>query len=152
MKNIIMISVNTLIIGLALFLSDAVAEQRMITFEMGESGQTVSFPMSAEEIIFADTVVAYANSLKTSGRTTRKKWVNRIELPETGQYLEFPMSDEEIKTEIKKGEQEKSKRNQLELNAQYDRNNIAEIVEMVDGNTIVFYKDNTAKWGYYPIQ
>jgi hypothetical protein len=152
MKNVILISVITLIIGLALILSDAVAEQRIITFEMGESGQTVSFPMSPEEIIFADMVAAYAKTLKNTGNTKRKKWVNRIELPESGQYLEFPMTDEEIRAEIKKVEQEKSNRNQVELNEQNDSKNIAEIVEMADGYTIVFYKDNTAKWGYYPIQ
>ena len=64
MKNVILISVITLIIGLALILSDAVAEQRRITFEMGESGQTVSFPMSPEEIIFADFFKSLADNNK----------------------------------------------------------------------------------------
>ena len=87
----------------------------------------------------------------TTDNTQLKKWVHRYELPESGQYIEFPMTDEEIQAAVKKAEQQKSKLNRRNLNALNDHKNKAEVVEMADGYTIVFYKDNSAKWGYYPI-
>jgi len=50
MKKLILLLKS--ILGLVVFISfnSASAEERLIVIEMGESGQTVSFQMSAEEI------------------------------------------------------------------------------------------------------
>lgn len=152
MRKIILIPIKMFLISFVLFLTDAAAEERMVTFEMGESGQTISFRMSAEEIAFADAVADYARSPKITGSPIRKKWVNRIELPESGEFVEFPMTEEEIQEAKKKAAQENSNINRRKLNAPNVLENKGEIVEMADGYSIVFYKDNTAKWGYYPIQ
>ena len=150
MRNKFLISVNILLIGLVLFLSDAAAEQRMVTFEMGESGQTVSFPMSLEEIALADAEAARAKVTKNTRSVQPKKWVNRIEQPESGNYIEFPMTDEEIQIAIKKAEQDKSDLNRRKSNALNDREEQGEVFEMADGQTIIFYKNKSTKWGAYP--
>ncbi|BBO77429.1 hypothetical protein DSCW_48460 [Desulfosarcina widdelii] len=152
MKKYNSILFNMFLISFVFFFTDAVAEQRMITFEMGESGQTVSFPMSQEEIAYADSVTAYSNSFKKADDTMGKDWVNRIELPESGQFVEFPMTEEEIQEAKEKAAKEKSNINRRKLNEPNVRGSKAEIVEMADGYTIVFYDDKPAKWGYYPIQ
>lgn len=152
MRKLILISINMFLISIVFLLTDAVAGQRMITFEMGESGQTVSFPMSQEEITFANAVAAYAKSSKITGSAIRNKWVNRIELPESGQFVVFPMTEEEIQEAKNKATQQNSNIKRRKLYAPNIRENKGEIIEMADGYSIVFYKDNTAKWGYYPIQ
>lgn len=45
-----------LLIRFIIIFTDTIAEQRMITYEIGESGYTVSFPISQDEIAFADTI------------------------------------------------------------------------------------------------
>ena len=76
--------------------SIAIAEQRMITFEMGESGQTVSFPMTQKEIIEAERVDKVIEKINQRKRSRKKIWVESYELAESGIVINFPMSDEEI--------------------------------------------------------
>lgn len=152
MKNRILILINILLISFIIILTDAIAEQRMITFEMGESGQTVSFPMSQEEMAFADDVAAFTRSSKITDDTIPKRLVNRIELPESGQFVEFPMTKKEIQKAKKQLAQKKSNINHRNLNAPNIHEKKGDVIEMVDGYSIVFYEDNTTKFGYYPIQ
>ena len=152
MRKKIWISINMFLISLIFFLNPAVAEQRMITFEMGESGQTVTFPMSQKEIDYADSVTAYSKAFKKIDDTSAKRWVDRIELPESGQFVEFPMTEEEIQDAKKKFAQEISNSNRRNANVPIVHEKKGEIFEMADGYSIVFYNDNTSKWGHYPIQ
>ena len=89
-----LISIHMILIGFMIGVINAFAARRIITFEMGESGQTVSFLMSKEEIAFADAVREHA---KTSDATATSKpiktLVDRVEMPESGQYIEFPVTN-----------------------------------------------------------
>lgn len=70
----------------------SIAEQRMIIFEMGESGHTVSFPMSQKEIQKAERIDKIIEEIKQR----KQRMVKSYELTESGTMVDFPMSDEEI--------------------------------------------------------
>jgi len=74
----------------------SIAEQRMITYEMGESGHTVSFPMSQKEIREAEKIDKVIKMIEQRKRT-KQRMVERHELPESGITITFPMSDEDIR-------------------------------------------------------
>lgn len=134
------------LIGYLLLTGNVIAEDRMITFEMGESGQTVSFPMTEEEKAFSDYVAAYAKSKKETNQSKQKLWIKRVELPESGQYIEFEMTDKEI-GEVLRREVEKPNN---EKKVEHNRGG-GEVIEMVDGYSIVFFNDGSTKWDHSPI-
>ena len=152
MGNIILTLINAFLFIFLISITNATAEQRMITFEMGESGQTVSFPMSQEEIDAANAKAVSSREPKKTGDTIRKRWVNRIELPESGQFVEFPMTDEEIQEAKKQTAQQNANINKRNSNTATVRDMKGEIIEMADGHAIVFYEDNTTKFVNYPVQ
>ena len=131
------------LMGMVFFLTNAFAEKHTITFEMAESGQIVTFPLSLEEIAVADALDAFKKTQASTNITQTKKWVNRIELPESGQYVEFPMTDEEIQVAVIKAAKEKADRYQRYLNAPDDRKeDKGQVIEMADGSTVTFYRYN----------
>ena len=99
MKNVIIIIAILSTLGILLRISQAAEEKRVIVIEMGESGQTVEFPMSPEEI----TAEKAKNDRFAAIRQTKlKKPEERkqvIEMGESGQAVEFLMSPEEIAAE-----------------------------------------------------
>ena len=72
------------------------AAERMIAFEMGESGIPVAFPMTPEEIASEDA--AYYRLIKASQKSAAGAMKNLVvfELEESGQRIEFPMTAAEI--------------------------------------------------------
>lgn len=85
---VIMVSINT-----------ASAEERHIIFEMGESGQTISFPMTDAEI----AAISAENATQVhGGKFNSEKTAPRIkiyEMGESGQIVSFLMTQEEIAAE-----------------------------------------------------
>ena len=99
MRKDILTSITILAMVIVLFINTATAEKRHIVIEMGESGQTVSFPMTPEEIAVADaknTGRAHVETLNSQKTAPRFK---TIEMGESGQIISFLMTPDEMATE-----------------------------------------------------
>ena len=99
MRKVILTAISILTMVIIVSLNTASAEKRHIVFEMGESGQTVSFPMTTEEIA---TVAADSARMVLGGVLKLQKTVRRfktIEMGEGGQTVSFLMTAEEITAE-----------------------------------------------------
>ena len=85
---VIMVSINT-----------ASAEKKHIVFEMGESGQTVSFPMTDAEIsaLSAENATQVHGGKFNSQKTAPS--IKIYEMGESGQIISFLMTLEEIAAE-----------------------------------------------------
>ena len=147
-----LILIHMILIGFIIGVINAFAARRFITFEMKESGQTVSFLMSREEIAFADAVAEHS---RTSGATVTSKpittLVDRVEMPESGQYIEFPVTKKAGYGAIGNIDKQKlnTHRRLLKTPSGSDKNR--QLVEMVDNTFIIFNKGHS-EWGYYPVQ
>ena len=62
---------------------------------MGESGMTIAFPMTKEEIAAEDAENAGREALRTARARRPKPKVVKIELPESGHTILFPAADTE---------------------------------------------------------
>ena len=138
MRNIKDLSYVFILLLIWLMPGIAIAAQRFIFYEMGESGHTISFPMSQKEILAAEKAEdAIKNSKKR--KLNKKIWVQSYELPESGLLINFPMSDKEIneaKAKLKKlaVNHRKNVQREREIEKQF------EVVEMADGYTMRFKK------------
>jgi hypothetical protein len=96
MKNIIVILGCILTLGIFIINSSATAGQRVKLFEMGESGQTVEFPMTPQEIAVEDAENDRLSALRESKLKKPKKRVVEFELAESGIIIEFPVDVDDI--------------------------------------------------------
>jgi hypothetical protein len=117
----------------------SIAEQRMITYEMGDGAHQVSFPMSQKEILAAEKIDKLIKESNQRKHTKKIQWVEIHELA-NGHTIEFPMSDEKIReTKLRLQEQAAKKfeiiRKRKENKKEY------EIHEMgSDGGQILFFE------------
>jgi hypothetical protein len=96
MKKIILTGINILALVIVLSIGSASAEKRHIVIEMGESGQTISFPMTSEEISDHEADIERLVQIGTSiSQTIAPRFIN-FEIGESGQIVSFPMTPEEI--------------------------------------------------------
>lgn len=77
----------------------SMVEKRITTYEMPESGQTISFPMTEEEIAAEDAKIARRKVAQRTMTKKIQKRVMKIEMGESGQIITFPMIKEEITIE-----------------------------------------------------
>ena len=99
MRKVILTAINILAMVIIVSINIASAEERHIVIEMGESGQTVSFPMTPEEIasVNADNArLVQSGALKSQQSAPRFK---TIEMGESGQIISFLMTPEEMAAE-----------------------------------------------------
>lgn len=117
-----------------------IAEQRMITYEMGESGQQVSFSMSQKEILAAEKIDKLIKEIEQRKRNEKKEWFEVHELAD-GATIEFPMSDKKIReTQLRLQKQAAKK---LEITRKKEENKKEyEIYEMGgdSANILIFEK------------
>jgi hypothetical protein len=96
MKKIILTGINILALVIVLSIGSASAEKRHIVIEMGESGQTISFLMTSEEIADHEADIERLVQIGTSiSQTIAPRFIN-FEIGESGQIVSFPMTPEEI--------------------------------------------------------
>ncbi len=116
----------------------AMATQRFIDYEMGESGHIISFPMSQKEILAAEKAEDAVKNSKES-KLNKKNWVHSYELAESGLLINFPMSDKEIK-EAKERLKKLAVNHRKNVQREREIEKQFEVVEMADGHTIRFKK------------
>ena len=99
MKKFIQTAISILAMVTIVSINTAAAEKRHIVIEMGEGGQTVSFPMTAEEIAAVDAENSKqrkSNALNSQQNASKFKI---IEMGESGQIVSFLMTPEEMAAE-----------------------------------------------------
>ena len=99
MKNIIVATFTLLVIGMFLAIHPAFAGDRVKVFEMAESGITIEFPMTPDEIAAEDAERAKQVALKEAAEKNSRQRFNVYEMAESGQTILFPMTPEEIAAE-----------------------------------------------------
>ena len=99
MRKVTLTSISILAMVIIVSIYTASAEEKHIVIEMGESGQTVSFPMTTEEIptVAADSARMAKGGVLKSQKTARR--FKTIEMGEGGQTVSFLMTSEEITAE-----------------------------------------------------
>ena len=99
MRKVILTSISILAMVIIVSINTASAEEKHIVIEMGESGQTVSFPMTTEEIatVAADSARMVQGGVLKLHKTARR--FKTIEMGEGGQTISFLMTAEEITAE-----------------------------------------------------
>jgi hypothetical protein len=99
MKTTIVATIALFFIGGCATNGSSMNEKRVKTFEMPESGQTISFPMTEEEIAAEDAEIARQKATKLARKKKPQERVKTFEMPESGQIIKFPMTKEEIAIE-----------------------------------------------------
>lgn len=101
MKNIFIIPFTLLLIGVFLTIHPAWAEERVKVYELAESGITIEFKMTPEEIAAEDAEIAkqLARKEKEAAKTNSRQRFKVYEMAESGQTFSFPMTQEEIAKE-----------------------------------------------------
>jgi hypothetical protein len=142
MKTIKLYTILALFLSLTIGVSQAFTTERHITYEMGESGNPITFEMTPEEIAERDIARARARARAEKARKRQlnepEVWIEKIELPESGIELEFPMSDKQIRLAKERKAQERIMKKALETSQANAPCLITETIEMTDGKTIDF--------------
>jgi hypothetical protein len=99
MKKIILTAISILSLVIMVSINSAAADERDVVFGMGESGQTVSFPMTSEEISAFEADNAKLMKIGTLISQTITQSFITFEMGEGGQTFSFPMDPEEIAAE-----------------------------------------------------
>jgi hypothetical protein len=99
MRKIILTAISILSLVIMVSTNSAAAEKRRLIFEMGESGQTVSFPMTSEEIADHEVDIEGLMQIGASISQTIAPRFITFEMGESGQAFSFPIASEDIKAE-----------------------------------------------------
>ena len=106
-KKLMITIVMVFVLAMSLASHPATAEERWKVFEMGESGQTVAFKLTAEEITAEKARLAAINA---DNHQKSKVRLLVIEMGESGENVSFPISAEEIQKTALREAQETAKR------------------------------------------
>ena len=98
MKKYIIILVSLLSLSFVFVVHTAVAEERYKVYEMGETGQTVSFLMSADEIAAEDAESARQAAIRKANLQKATSRFKVFEMGEGGHTVALPMTAEEVAT------------------------------------------------------
>ena len=123
----------------------ATAGAKMKVYEMGESGQTVEFKMTAEEVAAEYAEKARLVAINTDSHQKSNAGLVVIEMGESGESVSFPMSAEEIQRTVLKEAQEAAQRT-AQKNIKTNKPNVpVEECELCEsGEIITFVKMGSA--------
>jgi hypothetical protein len=99
MKHTIVTTIILLAVVIFINANLAFAENRVTVFEMAESGVTIEFPMTPEEIAAEDLKNARIAEIKEDDKQRPRARLKVIEMGESGQTVTFAMNAEEIASE-----------------------------------------------------
>jgi hypothetical protein len=99
MKHIISFIGSILVFGIFFVFSPATAEERVKVLEMGESGQTIEFLMTPEEIAAENAEKKRLAAIREPKLKKPIKRVKIFEMGDSGQTVEFEMTPKEIAVE-----------------------------------------------------
>jgi hypothetical protein len=96
-KYIIILGIMFITVGITV--NPAVAVETHRIYEMGESGQTVSFPMTAEEFAAEHSERERLSAIREIKAQKPKQRQRVFEMGESSQIVSFPMTAQEIADE-----------------------------------------------------
>jgi O-acetyl-ADP-ribose deacetylase (regulator of RNase III) len=99
MKNIIVTAFTLLAMGMLLTINPAFAGDQVKIYEMAESGITIEFPMTPEEIAAEEAENATQAARRQAAKNNSRQRFKVYEMAESGQTISFPMTSEEIAAE-----------------------------------------------------
>ena len=99
MKNIIVAVFTLMSMGIFFTINPAFAGDRVKAYEMAESGITIEFRMTPEEIAAEDAENAKKAARKKAAKNNSRQRFKVYEMAESGQTFSFPMTSEEIAAE-----------------------------------------------------
>ncbi len=142
-KKKIMISiVMAVVLAISLASHSATAEERWKVFEMGESGQTVAFKMTVEEITADNAEKARLAAIDASNHQKSKARLLVIDMGESGENISFPMSVEEIQWAALRESREAAKRT-AQKNITANKPNVpVEKCELCESGQIISFTKN----------
>ena len=99
MRKVILTAISILAMVMIVSINTALAENRHIVFEMGESAQTVAFPMTSKEIttVKTENTSIVKNEVLNSQKTAPR--LEAVEMGESGQIVSFLMTPEKMVAE-----------------------------------------------------
>ena len=122
----------------------ATAGEKMKVYEMGESGQTVVFKMTAEEIIAENGEKARLAAINAASHQKPKARLLVIIMGESGESISFPMSAEEIQRTALREAREAAKRTaQKNMKANKPKVLVEECELCESGEIITFTRPNS---------
>ena len=135
-------SILVTVVALTLTWGLATAGEKMKVYEMGESGQTVEFKMTAAEIAAEN---ARSAAINAANHQKSNAGLLVIEMGESGQKVSFPMSAEEIQRAALRDAREAARRT-ARKNMRANKPNVpvdeCELCE--SGEIITFVKTHSA--------
>jgi AAA15 family ATPase/GTPase len=102
MKKYITTILGIMFLTVGLIVNPVLAAERKKVYEMGESGQTVSFVMTEEEIAAEDTEKEKIASTRGSKDDKQKQRRRVFEMGESSQTISFRLTADEIVAEDEK--------------------------------------------------
>lgn len=96
MKNIILTTLTLLVMGIFLTINPVIAGDRLKVYEMAESGMTIKFIMTPEEIASGDAENERLAAIREAFSNSLLERLIVFEIGESGQIISFPMTVEEI--------------------------------------------------------
>ncbi|MDX1707862.1 MAG: hypothetical protein R3274_04635 [Desulfobacterales bacterium] len=99
MKNVILATFTLLVMGIFLSIDPVIAGVRYKVYELAESGMTIEFKKSPEEIAADDVENARRAAIREADNNRPQERLNIFEMGESGQTVSFPKTVEEIATE-----------------------------------------------------
>ncbi len=138
-------SILVMVMAVTLTAGLATAGQNLKVYEMGESGQTVAFKMTAEEITAENAENARLAAINADNRQKSKTGFLVIEMGESGENISFPMSAEEIqRTALKEAQEAAQRTAQKNIKANKPNVPVEECELCESGEIITFTKTHSA--------
>ena len=138
-------SILVMVMAVTLTAGLATAGEKMKVYEMGESGQTVEFKMTAEEIVAENAEKARSAAINAANHQKSKTRLLVIEMGESGQIFSFPMSAEEIqRTALREAQEAAQRTAQQNMRANKPNVPVDECELCESGETITFVKTSSA--------
>ena len=135
-------SILVTVVALTLTCGLATAGEKMKVYEMGESGQTVEFKMTAAEIAAEK---ARSAAINAANHQKSKARLLVIEMGESGQNVSFPMSAEEIqRTALREAQEAAQRTAQKNMRANKPNVPVDECELCESGEIITFVKTSSA--------
>lgn len=136
-----MIILAAIILGSFITTMNVLAADRYEDYEMAD-GNTIRFIITPEGMMVEDARKELPKAVKPENERTPRKWVRTFELPESGRTIEFPLSEQETKAARKDAEQLAAREEAIRIAAAKRNAGVeATVIEMADGNSIVFKRD-----------
>ena len=135
-------SILVMVMAVTLTAGLAAAGEKMKVYEMGESGQTVEFKMTAAEIAAEN---ARSAAINAANHQKSKARLLVIEMGESGHKVSFPMSAEEIqRTALREAQAAAQRTAQKNMRANKPNVPVDECELCESGEIITFVKTSSA--------